>query len=99
MDAEGIDQITHDVAPLTDCYPKRLTDEPWDEEAGHRFALMYLAAPSALQRFLHSSLAATIWPETLNKSLESFFILRQTWYLSEIIGSYNMKDLAHTLRY
>src|SRR5947199_5320138 len=67
MDAEGIDQITHDVAPLTDCYPKRLTDEPWDEEAGHRFALMYLAAPSALQRFLHSSLAATLWPETLTK--------------------------------
>src|SRR5213592_2277899 len=99
MDAEGIDQITHDVAPLTDCYPKRLTDEPWDEEAGHRFALMYLAAPSALQRFLHSSLAATIWPETLNKSLESFFILRQTRYLSEMIGSDKLAELDLYLRH
>src|SRR5947208_3420107 len=99
MDAEGIDQITHDVAPLTDCYPKRLTDEPWDEEAGHRFALMYLAAPSALQRFLHSSLAATIWPETLNKSLESFFILRQTRYLSEMIGSNKLAELDLYLRH
>ena len=99
MDAEGIDQITHDVAPLTDCYPKRLTDEPWDEEAGHRFALMYLAAPSALQRFLHSSLAATIWPETLNKSLESFFVLRQTRYLSEMIGSNKLAELDLYLRH
>jgi len=99
MDAEGIDQITHDVAPLTDCYPKRLTDEPWDEEAGHRFALMYLAAPSALQRFLHSSLAATIWPEMLNKSLESFFILRQTRYLSEMIGSNKLAELDLYLRH
>src|SRR5213083_781885 len=99
MDAEGIDQITHDVAPLTDCYPKRLTDEPWDEAAGHRFALMYLAAPSALQRFLHSSLAATIWPETLNKSLESFFILRQTRYLSEMIGSNKLAELDLYLRH
>jgi spermidine synthase len=99
MDAEGIDQITHDVAPLTDGYPKRLTDEPWDEEAGHRFALMYLAAPSALQRFLHSSLAATIWPETLNESLESFFILRQTRYLSEMIGSNKLAELDLYLRH
>src|SRR5438094_7067449 len=99
MDAEGIDQITHDVAPLTDCYPKRLTDEPWDEEAGHRFALMYLAAPSALQRFLISSLPATIWPQTLNKSLESFFILRQTRYLSEMIGSNKLAELDLYLRH
>jgi spermidine synthase len=99
MDAEAIDQITHDVAPLSDCYPKRLTDEPWDEEAGHRFALMYLAAPSALQRFLHSSLAATIWPETLNESLESFFILRQTRYLSEMIGSNKLAELDLYLRH
>ncbi len=32
MDGEEIDRITRDVAPLTDIYPKRLTDEMWDEE-------------------------------------------------------------------
>jgi spermidine synthase len=99
MDAEEIDRITHDVAPLTDFYPKRLTDQPWDDEASHRFALMYLAAPSALQRFLDSSLAATIWPETLNNSLESFFILRQTRYLSEMIGSNKLAELDLYLRH
>src|SRR5882724_64272 len=99
MDAKEMDRITHDVAPLTDFYPKRLTDQPWDDEASHRFALMYLAAPSALPRFLDSSLAATIWPETLNKSLESFFILRQTRYLSEMIGSNKLAELDLYLRH
>jgi len=36
---------------LTDIYPKRLTDEPWNDQANHRFALMYIEAPSAVQRF------------------------------------------------
>ena len=99
MDAKEMDRITHDVGPLTDFYPKRLTDQPWDDEASHRFALMYLAAPSALPRFLDSSLAATIWPETLNKSLESFFILRQTRYLSEMIGSNKLAELDLYLRH
>ena len=39
MDGDEIDRITHNVAPLTDLYPKRLTDGPWDDEASHRFAL------------------------------------------------------------
>src|SRR5436309_10005281 len=82
MDGEEIDRITHGVAPLTDIYPKRLTDEPWDDEANHRFALRYLEAPSTFERFLRSSLVNAIWPETLNRSLESFFILRQSRYLS-----------------
>src|SRR6266480_3947008 len=78
MDGEEIDRITRDIASLTDIYPKRLTDEPWDDEANHRFALIYLEAPLAVQRFFGSPLISAIWPETLNKSLESFFIVRQT---------------------
>jgi hypothetical protein len=38
MDGEEIDRITQDIAPLTDNYPKRLTDEPWNEKANFRFA-------------------------------------------------------------
>ena len=64
MDGEDIDRITQNVAPLTDIYPKRLTDEPWDDEANHRFALTYLTAPAALQRFVRSPLIDQIWPET-----------------------------------
>src|SRR5437016_165330 len=99
MDGEEIDRITQGVAPLTDIYPKRLTDEPWDDEANHSFALIYLEAPSAVQRFLRSPLISAIWPETLNKSLESFFIVRQTRYLSETIGSNKLAELDLYLRH
>jgi predicted membrane-bound spermidine synthase len=98
MDGEEIDRITHDVSPLTDNYPKRLSDTSWDEEASHRFAFRYLEAPSCIQRFLHSTLIKSIWPEQLNESLESFFVLRQTRYLSEAIGSNKLAELDLYLR-
>ena len=44
MDGDEIDRITQDIAPLTDNYPKRLTDEPWNEEANFRFAATYMDA-------------------------------------------------------
>ncbi len=99
MDGAEIDLITRDIAPLTDLYPKRLTDEPWDDEASYRFGFRCLEAPSALQRFLDSTLIKAIWPETLNQSLESFFILRQTRYFSEIIGSNKLAELDLYLRH
>src|SRR5213082_433139 len=101
MDGEEIDRITKDVAPLTDLYPKRLTDERWDDEASHRFALTYLDAPSAFQRFLWSPLINRIWPEALNPEtarLESFFNLRQSRYLSETNGSNELAELDLYLR-
>jgi predicted membrane-bound spermidine synthase len=102
MDGEEIDRITHDIAPLTDLYPKRLTDEPWDNQANHQFAFTYLTAPAAVQRFVHSSVIDQIWPETLNPTaaeLESFFILRQTRYLSKAIGSNKLAELDLYLRH
>ena len=102
MDGEEIDRITHDVPPLQDMYPKRLTDESWDDEANHRFALAYLIAPAALQHFLHSSVMNTIWPERLDTAtgaLESFFVLRQTRYLSDTIGSNKLAELDLYLRH
>ena len=101
MDGEEIDRSTHDVAPLTDIYPKRLTDEPWDDEENHRFALTYLDAPAALQRFTHSSLIQRVWPESLEPEtagLESFFNLRQVRYLAEMNGSNELAELDVYLR-
>jgi hypothetical protein len=98
MDGEEIDRITHDVPPLTDLYPKRLTDESWDDEANHRFASTYMDASSAAYRFLWSPLINRIWPETLNKSLKSLFAVRQTRYLSETIGSNKLAELDLYLR-
>jgi spermidine synthase len=99
MDGAEIDRITHDVAPLTDTYPKRLTDELWDNEASLRFASTYLDAPSALQRFQDSNLINTIWPKTLNQSLESFFVVRQSRYLAEAIGGNELAELDLYLRH
>ena len=99
MDSEEIDRITHDVAPLTDFYPKRLTDEAWDEQATHRFALMYMEARPALQRFLDSPLVRAMWPESLNRSMESFFVIRESRYLSEAAGSNKLAELDLYLRH
>jgi spermidine synthase len=57
MDGEEIDRITGGIAPLTDFYPKRLSDAPWDKHARHRFVSTYmLASPagSAVPRFSHN---------------------------------------------
>jgi len=102
MDGDEIDRITHNVAPLTDVYPKRLTDRSWDDEANHRFALNYLTAPAAVERFVRSSLINQIWPETLNSGaseMEPFFTVRQTRYLSETIGSNKLAELDLYLRH
>jgi spermidine synthase len=102
MDGDEIDRITHDIAPLTDIHPKRLTDGPWDGEASHRFALNYFTAPAAFERFVGSSVINQIWPETLNPAaaeLESFFTVRQTRYLSEIVGSNKLAELDLYLRH
>ncbi|HEY5767811.1 MAG TPA: fused MFS/spermidine synthase [Candidatus Udaeobacter sp.] len=102
MDGEEIDRITHNTAPLNDLHPKRLTDGPWDNEASHRFALSYFTAPAAFQRFVGSSVVNQIWPETLDPAaaeLESFFTIRQTRYLSEIVGSNKLAELDIYLRH
>ncbi|PYV94323.1 MAG: hypothetical protein DMG89_25640 [Acidobacteria bacterium] len=80
MDAEEIDRITHDIAPLADNYPKRLTDEPWDEQASHHFALTYMEAASAVHRFLRSPLISGFGWETLKEILESCFAFREMRY-------------------
>jgi spermidine synthase len=102
MDGDEIDRLAHNVAPLTDLYPKRLTDGPWDDEASHRLALTYFNAPAAFQRFAGSSVIDQIWPEKLDPAateLESFFTIRQTRYLSEIAGSNKLAELDLYLRH
>jgi spermidine synthase len=102
MDGDEIDRITHDVAPLTDAYPKRLSDQTWDDEANHRFALNFMTAPAAAQRFTESSIIKRIWPESFNRAaaeMDSFFAVRQTRYLSEAIGSNKLAELDLYLRH
>jgi len=99
MDGEEIDRITGGIAPLTDVYPKRLSDAPWDEQASHRFASTYMSASTAIQRFLGSPIIDKIWPPTLNKPLQSYFIVREARYLSRVTGSNGLAELDLYLRH
>ena len=99
MDGDEIDRITGGIAPLTDFYPKRLSDAPWDEQASHRFAAPYMVASSAIQRFLGSPMINKIWPPTLNKPLQSYFIVRETRYFSRVQGSNALAELDLYLRH
>jgi hypothetical protein len=74
---------------LTDFYPKRLSDAPWDKQASERFALTYMDAPSALHRFLESPLIGRIWPDRQDESLKSCFVFRQTRYRCGIVKRCN----------
>src|SRR5438876_3558870 len=89
MDGEEIDRITHDIAPLTDNYPKRLTDEPWDEQASRHFALTYMEAASAVHHFLRSPLISGFGWETLKEILESCFVFREMRYRCGIVARCN----------
>jgi hypothetical protein len=99
MDGEEIDRITQGVEPLSDLYPKRLTDVHPDLEATHRFAYNYLERSAALHRFLSSSLIKESWPNEWKNSLEDFFFLRERRYLSEISGGNWLAELDLYLRH
>ena len=98
MDGEEIDRITRDVAPLTDNYPKRLSDAPWDEKANLEFAATYMEPASETERFLRSPLINRIWPDALSKSMKSLFAVRETRFLSETVGSNKLAELDLFLR-
>jgi spermidine synthase len=100
MDGEEINRVTRDVAPLTDFYPKRLSDAPWDKQASERFALTYMDAPSAIHRFLESPLIGRIWPDRQDESLKSCFVFRQTRYRCGIVERCNaLAELDICLRH
>ena len=74
MDGEEIDRITQGIEPLTDFYPKRLSDAPRNVEAAARFASTYMDRSAAARRFLSSSLIEKVWPEQLKTSLDQLFL-------------------------
>ena len=89
MDGGEIDHITHDVAPLSDTHPKRLTDEPWDEQASHRFASTYMQGASAIQRFRGSPVFGRLWQQTQDESLELCFDVREARYRCGVVERCN----------
>src|SRR5207249_681185 len=90
MDGEEIDRITGEIAPLTDFYPKRLSDAAWDESASHRFASTYMVASSAIQRFLDDAIRLLESEKKLGAlELNDLFILT---YLYCVNGEVNKAE-------
>ncbi|HZS19009.1 MAG TPA: hypothetical protein VFA51_13860 [Candidatus Udaeobacter sp.] len=99
MDGEEIDRITRNVPPLTDNYPKRLSDAGWSDEANFSFTSPYMDASSAEYRFTWSALMNRIWPEASSTSLKSYFSVRQMRYLAETVGGNEWAELDLYLRH
>jgi spermidine synthase len=98
MDGEEIDRITQDVAPLTDNYPKRLSDASWDDKENFEFTATSMDPALVTERFQRSPLIERIWPEGLSNSIKSLFAVRQTRFLSQTVGSNKLAELDLFLR-
>ena len=99
MDSAEIRRITADVQPLSDVYPKRLGDAAPDPEATHRFVWRYLEAAPALANFRASALMQRLFPSVSASQMELFFLVRETRYLSQLIGSNWLAELDLYLRH
>jgi predicted membrane-bound spermidine synthase len=99
MDGDEIDRLTQGVEPLTDFFPKRLSDAEPDLVAAIRFGFSYLEAAGALRRFSSSRFIQEIWPNKWKKSLEPLFIVRENQYRKEISGANWLAALDLYLRH
>lgn len=99
MDSDEIDRITDGVEPLSDFYPKRLSDAHPDLKAAYEFAHDYFETHRALRRFLSSSFIKESWPVEWQKSLDLFFLVREMRFRSEMSGSNWLDDLDLYLRH
>ena len=99
MNSEEIIRITEGVEPLSDFYPKRLTDTHPDLKAAYQFGRNYFDSSAALRRFLSSSFIKETWPQEWRKSLDLFFLVRETRFISEMSGSNWLADLDLYLRH
>lgn len=102
MDGDEIARITSETQPLTDLWPKRLsdalTDAPADVQATDEFAWPYIEAAQAIRRFEASPLMARVWPAALNRSLQGYFIARETRYLARVSLTNRYAELDLYLR-
>jgi spermidine synthase len=98
MDAREMERITAGTPPLTDEFPKRLSDAAPDPAAVAAFAAPYMDGTAAFQRFRASEFGQRIWPARLRDAAEVAFAIRETRYRSETAGSNWFAELELYLR-
>jgi predicted membrane-bound spermidine synthase len=84
MDAAELERVTAKAKPLTDFWPKRLTDVPPDPRATHDFAFIYMNGATAFRRFDSSAMIERIWPESMRPAAEPFFGVREEQFAAMI---------------
>jgi len=98
MDAGEIDRVTEGTKPLTDFYPKRLSDAQPDVNGAYQFGFTYLEQAGALRRFLASPFIREVWPNQTDQLLGLFFFVRETRFRSGMTGSNWLAELDFFLR-
>jgi spermidine synthase len=99
MDGDEIDRLSQGVKPLTDFFPKRISDAEPDLVAAAQFGYSYLEAAGALRRFSSSHFIQEVWPNEWKKSLDQLFIAREDLYRKEVSGANWLAALDLYLRY
>lgn len=97
MDTPEVEGLTSGTLPLTDFFPKRLSDVPADPAETDRLAMDYLPASVAARHFRSSVLMARLWPE-MNDAVDPYFVIRAKQYLSETRRTNRMEELDFYLR-
>ena len=97
MDAPEIDRLTNGTLPLTDFFPKRLSDAPADPAETDRFAMDYMPASTADRRFRSSDLMTRLWPD-MGDAVDHYFAIRAMRYLSETRDTNKLEELDLYLR-
>jgi predicted membrane-bound spermidine synthase len=98
MDGDEIDRITSEVKPLTDLFPKRLSDSTAEDPNIHAFAFGYIRATSAAERFEKSRLIEQILPPLRGETLAPFFVIREMGYRARFQKTNWLADLDLHLR-
>jgi hypothetical protein len=99
MGRDDINLLTRDTPPLTDFYPKRLSDTRPDRSAIHEFAGQYFNATAAAKRFRRSAWPSQVWGPEIRSAAEPLFAVREIRYraITEGAGT-NLAELDFLLR-
>lgn len=98
MDSDAISKYTGGALPLTDNYPRRLTDARAEDAVTYRFAWHYIEAAPALRRFTSSPAMQAMWPAFTPDELRPHFELRAATFLQRMMGTNKLADLDYYLR-
>ena len=97
MDGPEIERLTTGIAPLTDFFPKRLSDTAAQPAETDGLAMEYMPASGAQRRFHNSELMQRLWPG-LGDAPDPYFVLRENRYLSESRDTNKLAELDMYLR-